>query len=76
MMSFLIRINKNSLLLLNENFSDWITKLTSTLAAIRNEATAINCRFFCVTNPLPAVVEVIHCWRKRSSKPMQLKKKY
>ncbi len=36
-------------------------KLTSTLAAIRNAATAINCKFFCVTNPLPAVVVLIHC---------------
>jgi hypothetical protein len=36
-----------------------IVKHTSTLAAMRKVATAINCRFFCVINELVAVVDVI-----------------
>jgi hypothetical protein len=34
---------------------------TSTFAAIRNVATAISCKFFCVTNPLFSVVDAIDC---------------
>jgi hypothetical protein len=47
--------------IIKKRFSKFlINKFTSTFAAIRNAATAINCRFFCVTNPLQAV-ELIHC---------------
>jgi hypothetical protein len=53
MMSFL-EINNLVQEIMNKFF-------TSTLAAIRKAATAINCKFFCVTNPVPAVVELIDC---------------